>query len=164
MRSLGFTASGAEHWSQWGELCCACGLCTLYACPEDLFPKEACDDAKATLKSAGTKFKQSKPVQVHPMKESRRVPLAMLRRRLKIENYEVETPFENIDHSPDMVRIKLAQHGGKPATAVVEAGSAVERGTLIARVAEADLGVNIHSSMTGRVSTVTDKYIEIQSK
>jgi Na+-translocating ferredoxin:NAD+ oxidoreductase RnfC subunit len=164
MRSLGFTASGAEHWSQWGELCCACGLCTLYACPEDLFPKEACDDAKATLKAAGTKFKQSKPVQVHPMKESRRVPLAMLRRRLKIENYEVETPFEDIDHSPEMVRIKLAQHVGKPATAAVEAGSAVERGTLIARVAEADLGVNIHSSIAGRVSAVTDKYIEIQSK
>jgi hypothetical protein len=35
---------------------------------------------------------------------------------------------------------------------------------LIARVAEADLGVNIHSSIAGRVSTVTDKYIEIQSK
>jgi Na+-translocating ferredoxin:NAD+ oxidoreductase RnfC subunit len=83
---------------------------------------------------------------------------------LKIENYEVETPFENIDHSPEVVRIKLAQHVGKPATAVVEAGSAVERGTLIARVAEADLGVNIHSSIAGRVSAVTDKYIEIQSK
>lgn len=164
MRTLGFTASGAEHWSQWGELCCACGLCTLYACPEDLFPKEACDDAKGALKSAGIKFKQTKPVQVHPMKESRRVPLAMLRRRLKIENYEVETPFEDIDHAPEMVRIKLSQHMGKPASAVVETGARVERGTLIARVAEADLGVNIHASIGGRVAAVTDKYIEIQTK
>jgi Na+-translocating ferredoxin:NAD+ oxidoreductase RnfC subunit len=164
MRTLGFTASGAEHWSQWGELCCACGLCTLYACPEDLFPKEACDDAKGALKSAGIKFKQTKPVEVHPMKESRRVPLAMLRRRLKIENYEVETPFENIDHAPEMVRIKLSQHVGKPASAVVETGAMVERGALIARVAEADLGVNIHASIGGRVAAVTDKYIEIQSK
>jgi Na+-translocating ferredoxin:NAD+ oxidoreductase RnfC subunit len=43
MRSLGFTASGKELWNQSAELCCACGLCTLYACPEDLYPKEACD-------------------------------------------------------------------------------------------------------------------------
>jgi len=164
MRTLGFTTSGAEHWSQWGELCCACGLCTLYACPEDLFPKEACDDAKATLRAAGMKFTQSKPVQVHPMKESRRVPVAMLRRRLKVEDYEVETPFEDIDHAPAMVRIKLSQHVGKPATAVVKAGVVVERNTLIARVAEADLGVNIHASIAGRVAAVTEKYIEIQSK
>ena len=31
-------------------MCCACGLCTLYACPEELFPKEACDQSKAELK------------------------------------------------------------------------------------------------------------------
>jgi hypothetical protein len=129
-----------------------------------LFPKEACDDAKGALKSAGIKFKQTKPVQVHPMKESRRVPLAMLRRRLKIENYEVETPFEDIDHAPEMVRIKFAQHVGKPASAVVETGARIERGALIARVAEADLGVNIHASIGGRVAAVTDKYVEIQSK
>ena len=46
MRSLGFTTSGADLWNQWSELCCACGLCTLYACPEDLYPKEACDQGK----------------------------------------------------------------------------------------------------------------------
>jgi Na+-translocating ferredoxin:NAD+ oxidoreductase RnfC subunit len=39
MRSLGFTMTGGDIWNQWSELCCACGLCTLYACPEDLYPK-----------------------------------------------------------------------------------------------------------------------------
>ena len=33
MRSLGFTLTGGDIWNQWSELCCACGLCTLYACP-----------------------------------------------------------------------------------------------------------------------------------
>ncbi|MBI3208942.1 MAG: SLBB domain-containing protein, partial [Candidatus Solibacter usitatus] len=76
MRTLGFTLTGKENWSQWGELCCACGLCTLYACPEDLFPKEACDQAKTTLRKAGMKYVQPHAVQVHPMKEYRRVPLS----------------------------------------------------------------------------------------
>ena len=38
MRSLGFSATGSEIWNQYASLCCGCGICTLYACPEDLFP------------------------------------------------------------------------------------------------------------------------------
>jgi Na+-translocating ferredoxin:NAD+ oxidoreductase RnfC subunit len=76
MRSLGFTATGADIWNQSAELCCACGLCTLYACPEDLYPKEACDQGKADMRVAGIKFVQEKAVRVHPMKEHRRVPLS----------------------------------------------------------------------------------------
>ncbi|MCX8107960.1 MAG: SLBB domain-containing protein, partial [Verrucomicrobiae bacterium] len=33
MRSLAFTAAGTAFWEQYAALCCACGLCTLYACP-----------------------------------------------------------------------------------------------------------------------------------
>src|SRR5690349_14594595 len=92
MRSLGFTTTGADIWNQSAELCCACGLCTLYACPEDLYPKEACDQGKQDQRAAGLKFVQQKPVQVHPMKEYRRVPLSQLRKRLQVEQYEGETP------------------------------------------------------------------------
>ncbi len=94
MRSLGFTLTGGDIWNQWSELCCACGLCTLYACPEDLYPKEACDSGKQSRRAAGLKFVQQAPVEVHPMKEYRRVPLSQLRRRLQVEEYERETPFE----------------------------------------------------------------------
>ncbi|HED05977.1 MAG TPA: NADH dehydrogenase subunit, partial [Ignavibacteria bacterium] len=37
MRSLQFTKTGSHVWNQMAELCCSCGLCTLYACPEDLY-------------------------------------------------------------------------------------------------------------------------------
>jgi Na+-translocating ferredoxin:NAD+ oxidoreductase RnfC subunit len=163
MRGLGFTASGSLHWSQWGELCCACGLCTLYACPEDLFPKEACDQAKQDRRAGGLKFAQSKPVRVHPLKEERRVPLAMLRRRLKVEEYDVETPFDAAECAPAAVRIKLSQHAGRPATPVVRAGERVRRGQAIARVDAKDLGVNIHSSIDGTVAEVADKHIEVRN-
>ena len=74
MRALGFTSTGAEHWSQWSELCCACGLRTLYACPEALYPKEPCDSGKAARRAAGLKFVQLKPPVVHPMTKYRRAP------------------------------------------------------------------------------------------
>ncbi|HBY59328.1 MAG TPA: NADH dehydrogenase subunit, partial [Solibacterales bacterium] len=147
MRSLGFSLTGAQNWNQWGELCCACGLCTLYACPEDLFPKEACDQAKHDLRADGIKFVQQKPVQVHPMKEARRVPLSMLRKRLKVEEYEGETPYDARPHQPERVRLKLKQHAGKAAAAVVAKGDKVKPGALVAAIGEKELGANVHASI-----------------
>ncbi len=161
MRSLGFTASGSAQWNQWGELCCACGLCTLYACPEDLFPKEACDQAKQDMRAAGTKFVQKREVLVHPMKDSRRVPLAMLRKRLKVEEYEAETPYEETELHPAAVKILLKQHAGQPAAPLVSAGDAVRRGQKIADVQEKELGAAIHASIDGTVRAVTNAAIEI---
>jgi hypothetical protein len=72
------------------------------------------------MRTAGIKFVQKTEPVVHPMKENRRVPLSQLRRRLKIEAYEGETPFAAIDHRPGSVRVKLSQHVGKPAKPVVK--------------------------------------------
>ncbi len=163
MRSLGFTATGADIWNQWAQLCCSCGLCTLFACPEDLYPKEACDRAKADLKEAGIKFVQKKDVAVHPMKEYRRVPLTQLRRRLKIEAYEVATPFDPLSYRPKSVRIKLSQHVGKPAKPCVQKDDRVDERTVIAQVEAKDLGVNIHASIGGTVTQVTPEFVEIHA-
>jgi len=161
MRSLGFTLTGSENWNQWAELCCACGLCTLYACPEDLYPKEACDQGKHDRRAAGLKFVQQKPVQVHPMKEYRRVPLSMLRKRLKVEEYEAETPFEQRDYRPAAVRIKLRQHAGAAAKPVVAEGARVNKGQTIGRVGANELGAAIHASIDGVARRITGEFIEI---
>jgi Na+-translocating ferredoxin:NAD+ oxidoreductase RnfC subunit len=161
MRSLGFTLTGGDIWNQWSELCCACGLCTLYACPEDLYPKEACDDGKRDRKAAGLKFIQQKPVEVHPMKEYRRVPLAQLRKRLKVEEYERETPFTPVDCRPAQVRIKMKQHAGEPANPVVQAGRKVKKGQTVGRVEDGKLGAHVHASIDGKVSAVTPEHVEI---
>ncbi|MEO8592271.1 MAG: 4Fe-4S dicluster domain-containing protein [Candidatus Solibacter sp.] len=163
MRSLSFTTTGEHIWNQWSELCCACGLCTLYACPEDLYPKEACDSGKQSRKAAGLKFVQQAPVEVHPMKEYRRVPLAQLRRRLQVEGYERETPYEAGISQPSAVRIKLKQHAGQAAAPVVQEGKQVRKGQLIGRVEEGQLGANVHASIDGKVRAVTAESIEISA-
>src|SRR5512133_966083 len=161
MRSLGFTTTGADIWNQWSELCCACGLCTLYACPEDLYPKEACDEGKRDRRDAGLKFVQQKPVQVHPMKEYRRVPLSQLRKRLQVEDYEGETPYAAVNFRPAEVRIKMRQDAGQPAVPVVREGDRVGKGQLLGRVEEGKLGANVHASIDGVVRAVTPDYVEI---
>ena len=62
------------------------------------------------------------------MKEYRRVPLAQLRRRLQVEEYERETPFEAVEWRPAAVRIRMKQHAGEPAVPVVEEGRKVKKG------------------------------------
>lgn len=161
MRSLGFTMTGGEIWNQWSELCCACGICTLYACPEDLYPKEACDQGKIDRRAAGLKFVQQKPVQPHPMKEYRRVPLSQLRRRLQVEEYERDTPFVEESFRPSRVRIKWKQHAGEAAEPLVAMGDRVAAGQLIGRAPQGRLGANIHSSINGIVQAVTANHVEI---
>jgi Na+-translocating ferredoxin:NAD+ oxidoreductase RnfC subunit len=161
MRSLGFTATGAEIWNQWSELCCACGICTLYACPEDLYPKEACDQGKRDRRAAGLKFTQQRAVEPHPMKEYRRVPLAHLRRRLQVEEYERPAPFQDLECRPAAVRIGMRQHMGESAAPSVRAGQRVRQGDVVGRVASPALGANVHASIKGKVQTVTSEYVEI---
>jgi Na+-translocating ferredoxin:NAD+ oxidoreductase RnfC subunit len=163
MRSLGFTTTGNDIWNQFAELCCACGLCTLYACPEDLYPKEACDQSKAGMRIAGIKYVQPTEPKVHPMKEGRRVPQALLRRRLKVEQYDTETPFDPEPMKPKSVKILLKQHAGKPASTVVKAGGKVRIGDTVGSVTGKDLGADVHASIAGRVTAVTDSAVEISA-
>ncbi|MBL8227958.1 MAG: SLBB domain-containing protein [Bryobacterales bacterium] len=163
MRSLGFTLTGSDNWNQWGQLCCACGLCTLYACPEDLFPKEACDQAKVDLRAIGVKYEQPHPVRVHPMKEYRRVPLKMLRQRMKVDHYECETPFLGKEPAPASVRLLTKQHAGKAAVPAVKAGDKVKRGQTVARMEEKALGADVHASISGKVKAVSESWIEIEA-
>ncbi len=163
MRSLGFLKSGASNWNQMAELCCGCGLCTLYACPEDLYPKEACDKAKVDMKKEGIKFIQQKPVNVHPIKEGRRVPLKQLVQKLKLKDYDVPAPYNNMKFNIDTVEIPLKQHIGEGCKPKVRKGDKVNCGDLIASVSNNNLGANIHSSIDGKVEEVTSDYIKIVS-
>lgn len=161
MRSLAFTATGSEVWNQYADLCCSCGLCSLYSCPEDLYPREACDQGKAVLKKNGQKHIQVKPVNVHPMKDGRRVPLKQLMKRINVLEYEKHTPYNNTSPVPDEVKIYLKQHVGVSAKPVIKLGSIVNEGTLIADIDDGQLGAKIHSSINGKVTHISEDYIKI---
>ena len=150
-------------WNQMAELCCSCGLCTLYSCPEDLYPKEACDKAKTEMKAEGIKFIQQKPVQVHPIKEGRRVPLNQLIQKLRLKDFDVPAPYNHNKLISDEVSIPLKQHIGEKSVVKVKEGEKVKSGQTIAEIPEGKLGSNIHASIDGTVQKITDDYIRIVS-
>ena len=154
MRTLGFTASGKHNWSKWADLCCSCGLCTLYSCLEDLFPKEACDQAIADRKEEGLErwLGPSTELKAHPMEEGRHVPLASLMKKLGVTSYNVPAPWIECDYDPKRIVLPLSQHIGAPAQAVVQVGDKVGIGQLVADIPEGKLGARIHSSIAGTVT------------
>ncbi len=162
MRSLEFTKSGNALWNQYADLCSSCGLCSLYSCPEDLYPREACNQSKEELKKEGIKYEQVKPLKVHPIRDGRKVPLKQLMKKLNVTKYNVATPFREEQMNPERVKIPLKQHIGAPAEAVVKAGQQVSKGDLIGKVSRGNLGANVHASIDGKIREVNNKYIIIE--
>lgn len=161
MRTLEFSKTGTDYWNQFADLCCECNLCTMYSCPEDLYPAQACINSKAEMRKQRIGYTQKKEVKVHPIQSGRRVPLKQLMKKLNVEHYNFHTPFSGKKINPDSVRINLKQHAGVPSTAIVVKGTVVSRGDLIAKVEENKLGANIHSSINGIVEEVNNEYIKI---
>ncbi|MFA6111281.1 MAG: 4Fe-4S dicluster domain-containing protein [Candidatus Latescibacterota bacterium] len=166
MRSLVFSLSGEEFWSQWGTLCCECSLCTLFACPEDLYPREACQQAKRLSKEKGFTWPGhgtiagTAEVKPHPLADSRRIPLKQLIQRLGLAPYDRPAPLTEVALTPDRVRLPLRQHLGAPALPLVKPGDRVAAGDLVAEIPENQLGARVHASIRGTVTGI-DGQIEI---
>lgn len=163
MRSLEFTKSGEDLWNEFGLLCCSCGLCTLYSCPENLYPKEACDRAKASLRVKNIYPTKNFEVKVHPMYKHRRTPLKSLMKKLDLLKFETKTPFKEIKFNPKKVSIQLRQGVGVPSVPCVKVGDKVQKGDIIAKIQENKLGANHHSSINGRVAEISDAEIVIET-
>ncbi len=61
------------------------------------------------------------------------------------------------------VELLLGQHIGAPSIPAVKEGSFVNRGDLIASIPEGALGANLHASISGTVTSVTNDRIIIEA-
>ncbi len=159
MRSLAFTATDKSYWNQMAVNCCACGLCTLYACPESLFPKEACDASKAEMLSANIKWTGTARTKPHPMHDGRRVPVKMLMQKLDIMKYDAPAPWRDIAVTPRQLILPLKQAAGVPNKPIVKKGDEITVGQPLGEISDKDLGAIIHAPIAGIVAEVTDELI-----
>ena len=143
--------------------CSGCGLCEMYSCFQGLSPRTLIGKFKSGLKAAGVAAPkiegEPKPVE---NRELRRVPLARLRARLDLEKYNKSAPITDEELTPKEVKIMLSQHIGVPASPAVKKGDTVTGGQVIATAADGKLSVNIHSSIDGKVTAVTEKFITVR--
>ena len=163
MRGLGFTSAGSSQWNPWASLCCACGLCTLYACPEDLYPKEACDDAKIELRSTGFKWTGPAPEKPHPFHDGRRVPIERLISKLGIGAWDKPAPMRPLPQEPSRLVLPLKQSAGSPVVPSVRGGETVSRGDVLGEPPSGALGAPLHAPMNAVVESVAETIVLVKA-
>jgi hypothetical protein len=117
---------------------------------------------KAQFRASGGKYTGT----LHPadpMAAHRLVPISRLIPRLGLGDYNRKAPLDETPYRPARVALKLRQHLGAPARAVVAAGERVRLGQAVAEIAEGSLGARIHASIDGVVETVDAEAIHLRA-
>jgi Na+-translocating ferredoxin:NAD+ oxidoreductase RnfC subunit len=155
MQSLGFALGGDAMVATL--YCCECNLCSLYACPEDLDPKNVCVQAKPLARERDLTFKgDPASITPHLMAEFRRVPMRRLIARLGLGQFNNVGPLDLRSFSPRKVKVLLKQHAGVSSVPVVQCGDRVRVGDLLAVPPQGKLGARVHASIDGVVSVSGD--------
>ncbi len=145
-------------------LCCGCRLCE-YACVMELQPWKLNGNLKGILGGKGIRNSlNNKPEHGAPFREYKRYPVHKLIHQLGLTAYDVDAPLDEAAvPSYDRVTLPLRQNVGAAAEPVVKAGSRVEKGDLLACIPQGQLGANLHASISGTVTAVSDESIVIQT-
>jgi Na+-translocating ferredoxin:NAD+ oxidoreductase RnfC subunit len=165
MRTLLMTGEAKERASLWAQYCCECNVCSLIACPESLDPRNICVDAKALLREKKLSRTPDELAELfrppHPSRKGREVPISKLYSRLGLTPYDRKAKFVKGDWQPREVVVPLNSHIGRPAEPIVREGDSVQRGDVIAKVDSSQLGCPVHASISGRVTAVSAKSVQI---
>lgn len=168
MRSLGFNLVGQSDVAGT-VFCCECNVCSLYACPEDLDPKNVCAENKRRLLREGKRWQNPPfdPARPQLHLASRRIPIDRLIHKLGLQRFPNEGPLADRELKPRRVGIPLKQHAGSPCEPVVTVGQQVSRGDVVGRPPVVDgkpaLGAPVHASISGAVAAVDKDVVWIEA-
>lgn len=144
-------------------LCVGCRLCE-YACVMELQPWKLNANLKKILASEGIRNElKDKPECARPFRDHKRFPVSKLIKMLGLTDYDRPAPMDDSLTQVKKVVIPLRQSAGVPSVACVAVGDEVNKGDLIAAVPEEKLGSNIHASISGKVTAVSETSITLQA-
>ncbi len=143
-------------------LCCACGVCEMYACPMGISPRQVNLYIAGKLREKGIRYQHDgSEVIARENREMRKVPPHRLISRLDLGSYDHQPLKEFRDVAINKVTVSLWQHIGAPSESTVKVGDAVVRGQVIGNIPEGKLGSTIHASIDGQVVAVNESQVVI---
>lgn len=167
MRSLGFSLSKQSD-VKGTQFCSECNLCSYCSCPEGLDPRNVCAENKrrilAEIRNGAERwtnppFRKERSSQHF---KNRRIPTERLIKKIGLVNYTNKAPLRDGVLDVPRVVIPLRQHIGAPSTPVVKHGDEIKKGNLLATKPESALGANIHASISGKITNITNDNITIE--
>jgi Na+-translocating ferredoxin:NAD+ oxidoreductase RnfC subunit len=164
MLSVGFKLT--DGYIKQAMLCCECGVCEAYSCPQQLSPRRVNITLKRELAKTGFRYTTDKTnFKARDERQWRKIPTSRLKLRLQL--MEFDRPAHLVDGEfvkPPEVHIPMKQHIGAPAVPVVGVGEKVTIGQVIGRVPEDQLGCNVHASIDGTVAHCDEQKIVIRGE
>jgi Na+-translocating ferredoxin:NAD+ oxidoreductase RnfC subunit len=164
MRAVGYMHATAIRDTDTIFGCCDCGICTYYACTMGLSPNKMITAIKSGLSQKGIRPEKKIPFEVSDAREHKLVPVKRFISKLGLESYDKPAPINTETILVSEVRILLKQHIGAKAVPVKECGDYVQKGELIGAMEEGKLGANVHASISGIITKITQDYIEINAR
>lgn len=138
-------------------LCCECGICELFSCPMELSPRRMNIYVKGLLRQKGVKIEDQT---VHPsyteLRPYRKVAQSRFINRLRLTQYPTHL-YNMVEYQPAKVSIPLSNGIGKLSVPTVQVGDHVNEKDVIAAVGLEEMGNMLHASITGTVTSITDK-------
>lgn len=142
--------------------CSSCGICEMYACPQELSPRKLIQEYKNGLRQNGVSVPQGVPLrEVESLRNYRKVPMERLTARLGLKLYNVDAPFNDEEVLPKQVNILLNQNIGANPKIVVNKKDKINKGDVIAVAEDGMLSLPIHASISGEILEANEKYIII---
>jgi len=143
--------------------CSECGICEAYACPVDISPMRLNQALKQKFREEGGRYEgELRPAD--PMARYRLLPVKRLITRLDLDKVNHKAPWLETSWQPISVSLPVKQHIGAPAKPVVQVGDTVTKGQLLAAMAEGQLGVPLHASISGSIKYIDDQKIVISQE
>ncbi len=145
--------------------CSSCGLCEMYSCMQGLSPRKLMAEYKAELKKQGVMpDKDTKAAPVSKLRKYRGVSKERLTARIGLSKYDVPALIEDAEYKFTKYTVRLNQHIGAPADAVVKAGDRLTKNQIIGKAKDGALSVNIHTPVSGTVESVLNGKIVIKGE
>ena len=161
IRAVNYKTMGKPTMLTSALTCSECGVCEAYACPVGISPMRVNQALKVELRAKGLKY-EGELGNVDPMAQHRLVPTSRLMDRLNLRSLYSEAPLSLERYVPDEVTLKLQQHIGAPAEAIVKVGDVVSPGQVVGEIPEGALGSRVHASLSGTVIRVTSQAITVR--
>lgn len=145
-------------------LCSECGLCELFSCPMQLSPRKINVYVKGLLREKGIRISDNNVyAEQTKTREYRRVAQSRIISRLGLDAYPTHIDAVTVIE-PNEVRIALKHGAGRPGAPVVQIGDTVEKGALIGSTEFADVGANVHASISGTVVALDEHGVTIKNE
>ncbi|MEK6265854.1 MAG: SLBB domain-containing protein, partial [Clostridium sp.] len=160
MRAISMSEDMTQEVFRSALICCECGICEMYACPMGMSPRQINIMVKDELRQKGVKFETDEEITLSEERDNRQIPVSRLVQRLNLGKYsEIKFVDKAIVVVASKVNIPLKQHIGKPAKVVVSVGDVVSKGQLIGEINLLDMGANIHASIDGKVTNISENIV-----